>query len=338
MSDSKPAAPPGSDPIYKRLFAFPEMVADLLRSLLPAADLDFDASSLQKLPAEYVSDDFRQRRGDTVWRLRTQGRDLHVLVLLEFQTTDDATMALRILEYTAMLYRELMREGRLGPDGLLSPVLPIVLYNGVAPWRSPTQVRDLIAATGPALAEFQPSQRHVVLDERRAAADDPKLGDLMRGLVLFEQSRSAADLGRAAEFVESALRALSRDSGELEAAFAGWLHVLALRMDGIPASVAEANPSKKTLKEVRMTLADRVAEWPKPYIRQGRQQGREEGIAHERQLLRRLAAERFGAATADLLAVAIAAEADPDRLAEVGLAIVRCATGDELLRAAGVSA
>ena len=160
----------------------------------------------------------------------------------------------------------------------------------------------------------------------------------MRGLVLFEQSRSAADLGRAAEFVESALRALSRDGGELEAAFADWLHVLALRMDGIPASVAEANPSKKTLKEVRMTLADRVAEWPKPYIRQGRQQGREEGIAHERQLLRRLAAERFGAATADLLAVAIAAEADPDRLAEVGLAIVRSATGDELLRAAGVSA
>ena len=26
---------PGSDPIYKRLLAFPEVVADLLRSLLP---------------------------------------------------------------------------------------------------------------------------------------------------------------------------------------------------------------------------------------------------------------------------------------------------------------
>ena len=41
-------------------------------------------------------------------------------------------------------------------------------------------------------------------------------------------------------------------------------------------------------------------------------------------------------ATADRLARALAAEADPERLELVGEAIVRCATGDELLREAGV--
>ena len=55
------------------------------------------------------------------------------------------------------------------------------------------------------------------------------------------------------------------------------------------------------------------------------------------QLLQRMASARFGAATADRLARALATEADPERLAVVGEAIVRCATGDELLRAAGVS-
>ena len=78
-----------------------------------------------------------------------------------------------------------------------------------------------------------------------------------------------------------------------------------------------------------MSLEDRVAEWPKPYIEQGRQ----EGMAHERQLLRRQAAARFDSATADRVATAIAAEADPDRLMAVGVAIARCATGGELLRA-----
>ena len=98
-----------------------------------------------------------------------------------------------------------------------------------------------------------------------------------------------------------------------------------------------------------MTLEERVAEWPKPYIRQGREEGislgreeginlgRDEGIAQQRGLLRRQAAARFGAATADRLAGAIAAEADPERLAAVGEAIVRCATADELLREAGAS-
>ena len=86
-----------------------------------------------------------------------------------------------------------------------------------------------------------------------------------------------------------------------------------------------------------------MAECPKPYIEQGislgREEGiglgREEGIGHEGRLLRRMAAARFGAATADRLARALAAETVPERLAVVGEAIVRCATGDELLREVG---
>ena len=96
-----------------------------------------------------------------------------------------------------------------------------------------------------------------------------------------------------------------------------------------------------------MSLEERVAEWPKPYIQQGISVGREEGISvgreqgisvgmeHDRQLLRRLAAERFDSVTAERLAAAIEAEADPQRLEEVGMAIVCCATGGELLREIG---
>ena len=337
------ASTPPSDPVYKRLYTFAEMVADLLRSLFPDDALGADYGSLRKLPAEYVADDFRQRRGDAVWRLRAAaaaGGWLHVLVMLEFQSRNDPSMALRVLEYTAMLYRELVREG--GRDGLLPPVLPVVLYNGESPWRSATQVGDLVAATGPALSAFQPSQRHVVLDERHAAADDPRLRELTRAVLLLEQSRSAADLANAAGLLSRRLGASGGGRAELRQAFADWLGILARRLEG------DAEPERPlggaSLEEVRMTLEERVAEWPKPYIRQGREEGislgREEGlslgIAHERQLLRRMAAARFGAATADRLALALATEADPERLAVVGEAIVRCATGDELLREAGV--
>ena len=107
-----------------------------------------------------------------------------------------------------------------------------------------------------------------------------------------------------------------------------------------------------------MTLEERVAEWSKPYLRQGREEGislgreegreegisvgREEGIslgiAQQRSMLRRMATTRFGQAAADRLASILAAEADPERLAAVGEAIVRCRTGDELLREASASA
>ena len=50
----------------------------------------------------------------------------------------------------------------------------------------------------------------------------------------------------------------------------------------------------------------------------------------------RLLSSRLGAATADRLARVLATKADPECLAEVGEAIVRCATGEDLLREAGV--
>ena len=90
---------------------------------------------------------------------------------------------------------------------------------------------------------------------------------------------------------------------ELRQAFADWLATLLRRLEG-DAEPAPAHVGLN-LEEVKMTLEERVAEWPKPYIRQGREEGislgREEGIAHERRLLRRQAAARFGAATADRL-------------------------------------
>ena len=125
------------DDQYKRLFAFPRLVEDLLRGFVHGDWLDdVDFSTLDKLSAEFVSGEGRARRGDTVWRVRSRGAWLHLLVMLEFQSRDDPDMALRILEYTTLLYQELARNGALEPDGRRPPVLPVVLYNGAAPWRA----------------------------------------------------------------------------------------------------------------------------------------------------------------------------------------------------------
>ena len=92
-----------------------------------------------------------------------------------------------------------------------------------------------------------------------------------------------------------------------------------------------------------MTLEERLAEWPKQWLREGREQGVregreqgvkegiEQGLEHERALLRRLAASRFGAETAERLSGTLAGIADPEALAEVGEWLVRCETGSEFL-------
>ena len=81
-----------------------------------------------------------------------------------------------------MLYRELLRTKR-ATLGALPPVLPIVLYNGESPWSAEQDVADLIGETGPALLPYQPSQRHLVVDERHAEAD--YAGELTRAVALL---------------------------------------------------------------------------------------------------------------------------------------------------------
>ena len=58
------------------------------------------------------------------------------------------------------------------------------------------------------------------------------------------------------------------------------------------------------------------------------EQGRERG---QRELLRHMAARKFGAAAAERLAAALEGVEDADRLAQVGDWIIECKTADDLL-------
>ena len=266
------APPPGyagpmQDPNYKRIFSFPRMVEDLLRGFLPGRWLDeLDFSTLQKLPAEYVSDELLKRHGDCVWRLRRRGEWLYLLVLLEFQSTDEPRMALRILTYTCLLYQELVRNDALDAGGRLPPVLPVVLYNGEARWRAALEVGELIAPVGPWLEPYQPSQRYVVVDERHVGAEDLPASNLMRAVLGLEQSRTPKDVMGVAGLLAQWLRD-PRDDG-LKRAFTDWVWRLVGQFEPGDAEL----PAVRTLEGVRMTLEERLAEWPKQWLQQGREE------------------------------------------------------------------
>ena len=312
---------------YKRLFSRPRMVEDLLRGFAArewAGDLDF--ASLEALPASFVSGDLRQRHGDLVWRVRF-GNDLwlYVVLLLEFQSAVDRSMAVRMLTYTGLLYEKLIADGVLREHGVLPPVLPVVIYSGRRPWTAAVDVAALIApGGGPALARHQPSQRYFLLDERRAGGADPPSGNLVSSLVSL---RAAPDRSRVQAVLDGLIELLRRqDDDELEAAFREWVRrVLVPRQ--FRGSASEPPPR---LEEVRAMLTDNLAEWPAKLVEQGIEQGIEQGREEERALLCRLAARKFDASAGPRLAAVLAGIADADHLAEVGDLIIECGTAAEL--------
>ena len=312
------------DPAYKRLFSRPRMVRDLL-SGFAARDwsAELDLGSLTPLPASYVSHDLRQRHGDLVWRLRFRDeRWLYVVLLLEFQSAVDRSMAVRMLTYTALLYQKLIAEGVLREHSVLPPVLPVVIYNGRRPWTVPVDVAELIASgRGASLAQYQPSQRYFLLDEGRVGGADLPSGNLVSALIALETNR---DRARAPALLGALIDLLRKqDDEDLTAAFGEWAaQVLLPRRFG--RSVTGPLPR---LEEVRAMLAETVQEWTAEWVEQGREQGVQQG---QRVLLCQLAARKFDPATGERLAALLEGVADSDRLARVGDWLIECGTADAL--------
>ena len=304
------------------------MVRDLL-SGFAARDwsAELDLGSLTPLPASYVSHDLRQRHGDLVWRLRFRDdRWLYVVLLLEFQSAVDRSMAVRMLTYTALLYQKLIAEGVLRERSVLRPVLPVVIYNGRRPWTVPVDVAELIASgRGGSLARYQPSQRYFLLDEGRIGGADLPSGNLVSALIALETTR---DRARAPALLQALIDLLRKqDDEDLTAAFTEWVaQVLLPRRFG--GSVSGPLPQ---LEEVRAMLAETVQEWTAEWVEQGRKEGQEQGREQgQRELLCRQAARKFDAAAGSRLAAKLEGVQDADRLGQVGDWIIECESADDL--------
>ncbi len=115
-------------------FSHPRMIVELLRGFLRESWVQtLDFSTLERVGGSFVSEDLRERHSDMIWRVRWSGTEagwFYVYLLVEFQSTPDPFMAVRILGYVALLLADLVRTGAATTTSKLPAVLPLVLYNG----------------------------------------------------------------------------------------------------------------------------------------------------------------------------------------------------------------
>ena len=180
----------------------------------------------------------RSRRDDLVWRVHWGPDWLYLYLLLEFQSTVDPYMAVRVLVYVGLLYQALIRAGQLPPSGKLPPVVPIVLYNGRGRWTAPLSVEGVIEPLPRSLAPHRPRLRYVLLDEGQYTERQlTPLRNLVAALCRLEHSREPEDVQRVLAVLIEWLRAPEDDS--LRRAFTVWLRrvLLPARLPGVEQSL-----------------------------------------------------------------------------------------------------
>ena len=282
---------PDHDHAYKKLFSHPQMVEDLLRGFVKedwVAQLDYP--SLEKVSASYVSDDLREREDDLIWRVRWGSNWVYVYLLLEFQSTVDHHMAVRLLTYVGLLYQDLIEAKQLLENRNLPPVLPVVLYNGGGRWTASQDISDLIETLPGGLARYQPRLHYLLLDEGRySEAELAPLKNLVAALFRLENSRTPEDI---ITVLSSLVNWLSTpEQASLRRAFTVWIKrvLLPARLPG------KQIPQIEDLSEVKVMLAERVVEWTRDWKQQGYDEGREEGRKEEAELiLTKQLTQRFG--------------------------------------------
>jgi predicted transposase/invertase (TIGR01784 family) len=264
---------------YKLLFSHAQVVEDLLRGFVPedwVAELDF--TTLEKVSGSYVSDDLRDREDDIIWRVRRQGQWLYVYVLLEFQSSVDPWMALRVMVYTGLLYQDLIKTGEVRRGQKLPPVFPLVLYNGRQRWNAARDVSELIDLLPGSLKRYHPAHRYFLLDE--SAVGEEHLSDrqnTVTSIIRLETSAVPADVRQAVSQLQQRLQGPQYAS--LRRAFVVWINRIVLRRLMPGQEVPEVNE----LQEIDTMLAETVEEWTRQWKADGLQQGRQQGLQEGRQ-------------------------------------------------------
>lgn len=327
-------APRKHDETYKDLFFVDAAKRILVRDFVAKGWAHLLDPTIEPFPTEFVDRDLKRRICDCAMRLRFKdGRS--VIALVEFQSSGNPAMALRMMGYSWAATSALhANQGLRDPDGSIPLVLSFVFYTGKPPWRGASSLAELVRRgelppeVAKAVRGLGATHAHQVLDLRRAHAQDSFAEDSVLGWLAVLEEDPWKGFPRV-------LRLVAKHWGgpehvEARAALARWT-AERMRADRLPKRVRNgAMQLITTPEEGKTRMNQSYAKWAESHWQQGRATGRTEGRAT---LIVRQASRRFGSETGAKLAELVQ-PMGAEQLARVGDAVVECGDGDELLEVA----
>ncbi len=149
---------------YRKLFSDPRLVHDLLVGFVDepwVRELDF--RMLVPVRPSFLAQQLGLFESQQAWKVVHRPSRRALYVLLEFQSTVDPWMALRIANCALLLKIEAF-EDRLRPQDRLAAVFSMAIYRGTTPWSAVTDFRVLHGELPESLMRDVPSWEYALLD------------------------------------------------------------------------------------------------------------------------------------------------------------------------------
>ena len=307
-----------------------------------------DLETLERFPTEHVDAGLRRSMGDMAWRVWFKGRERSAVFLVEFQSSSDGEIALRMLQYATNALTFLKADRRvLDAGGVLPLLVAHEVYTGPRRSTAKRSVRELFE-----LPEVPPGARGKIgsLPSHDYAGVDLQW---MQGTGLVAEHTVAEWVGA---LERDPLASLPRVHASMKVHLGGSAHLgfrraLAkwtderMRVLGTTTEVREQIKERIINPRERPEMAQTWQEWldansakavaeavaeGEAKLAKALAEARADGEARQRRLVVRQATRRFGAETGDRLADLVESMG-AEELARVGDLVVDCETGDGLL-------
>ncbi len=128
---------------YKKLFSNRTIFRQLLETFVDepwVKELDFGQA--ETVDKSFVADHYKATESDLIYKVKLQDRDLYIYLLLEFQSSVDRFMAVRVAYYTLAFYMDYIANNE--KIDKLPAIFPVVVYNGNKRWTAPEELATLI--------------------------------------------------------------------------------------------------------------------------------------------------------------------------------------------------
>lgn len=136
------------DKSYKDLYSKKEIAVDLFKSLVDKKWTKYLVpENLTLVNKSYITADYEELESDIVYKANLNNTEVYFYILLEFQSTVDYRMPLRLLFYMCEILREHAvnaKHKKYDKNIKIPAVIPIVLYNGEEKWEVPKEFRKMI--------------------------------------------------------------------------------------------------------------------------------------------------------------------------------------------------
>jgi len=257
---------------YKILFSNVTIFRQLLETFVDqpwVKELDF--SEAETVNSSFISKSYKKTESDIIYKLKLKnGKDVYVYVLLEFQSSVDRFISVRILNYLTSLYVSLIRSGKV--QDRLPPVFPILLYNGDPKWTAPDNVADLIEHHD-VLGEFGIGFKYLKIIENEYTHEHLlQIQNIVSTVFLTENHYRLEQLE--AELIEL----FKKEDREAASLFFNWFRMLAKDGRIAPSKYKSFEKIYTDVTEVKRMFATAVNEKDKRLIKEGEARGELKGV------------------------------------------------------------